>query len=127
MNINRRKFFRIITAGAAAATIPKFLQPEKIQGKLATYQEPGDALDTKALKELGLWDIREERDYTAYEIEKHEIIPDRAVEGDYVEIPIYAINDNNIDWSLELNDKIKTHIMKTRLGDALEGTPWYES
>ena len=34
MNINRRKFFRVCAAGMAAASIPTFLQPEKVQGKI---------------------------------------------------------------------------------------------
>ena len=34
MNINRRKFFRVCTIGAVAASLPAILRPEKIQGKI---------------------------------------------------------------------------------------------
>jgi len=53
MNINRRKFFRVAAVGVAAASLPIFLQPEKIQGKPLEFygwEEPGfDMLDNKSM------------------------------------------------------------------------------
>jgi hypothetical protein len=97
MNINRRKFFRFVAAGAAAITIPSFLRGDKVQGKIYEpskpkgfygYQEIGHAVldnrrvllgsfdeeDTEAMRKSmdtsGLWNIKAGRDYTTEELAK---------------------------------------------------------
>jgi hypothetical protein len=41
-----------------------------------------------------------ERDFTAYTIPNHGRIPEKAIEGDYVQVPTYEIG-NSIDWLLK--------------------------
>jgi len=41
-----------------------------------------------------------ERDYVAYTIPNHGYIPQRSVEGDYVQVPTYDVG-NAIDWNLK--------------------------
>lgn len=78
MNINRRKFFRIVAAGAAAASIPAFLRGDKVQGKIYEptpretgfygYQEMGHAVLDNRRVLLGKF----EPDPDAYSEEDHE-------------------------------------------------------
>lgn len=81
MNINRRKFFRVAAVGVAAASLPAFLQPEKIHGKSITplhnglyaWEEYGFAIFDPPPQEPQDFPLRYDPYLTQYKLEWHEV------------------------------------------------------
>ena len=117
MSLNRRKFFKVVAAGAAAAMVPACLQTDIVQGKIVTPPKP-DWDDPSVQLEFPLdflkageeyecdytWNIHAGRNHTpetleaaknapnyhVYRLPAECEIPNKIIEGDYVVIPTYT-------------------------------------